>query len=106
MKIMISIDESISALKDLGERLRERRIERQQTQRLFAQRIGVSVPTLRAMEEGRPTVAVGHWADALWAIGNLDDLKQLLQPPQSLFARAQIEEAARKRVRRRVRTPR
>ncbi len=102
---MIAIDESVSALQELGKRLRSRRIERRQTQQLFAQRIGISVPTLRAMEEGRPTVAINHWVNALWATGSLDDLKQVLRPQESLFARAQLEEAARKRLRRRVRVP-
>jgi len=100
---MVSIPEPLSALIDLGERLRARRIELGQTQRVFAERIGVSIPTLRAMEAGRPTVAVSHWANAMWALGRLDDLAAALRPKESLFARAQLEQSLRKRARQRVR---
>jgi len=33
---------------------------------VFAQRLGVSAGTLRAMEHGAGTVQVGAWVNALW----------------------------------------
>jgi len=42
-------------LQALGTRLREERLRRNETQALFAARVGVSVPTLRKMEAGDPS---------------------------------------------------
>jgi len=50
----------------VGARLREARLAGDDSMHLFAQRIGVSVPTLRAMEQGSSSVQVGYWATALW----------------------------------------
>ena len=71
----------------------------------FAQRIGVSVPTLRAMERGTESVQIGYWAKALWALDRLADLDKVLQPSHSLLdiARAKAQApAARQRARRRL----
>jgi len=51
---------------NVGARLREARLAGDDSMHLFAQRIGVSVPTLRAMEQGSSSVQVGYWATALW----------------------------------------
>lgn len=74
------------ALKILGQRLRSLRLERDDTQRVFAARLGVSIPTLRAMENGDPKVRVGTWAKALWVLDRLEDVDQLLKTG-SLFDR-------------------
>lgn len=67
--------------------------------RLFAERIGVSVPTLRAMERGAPTVQVGAWVAALWALDRLGDLAGVLAKREDLLDRAR---ASAKRPRRRA----
>jgi hypothetical protein len=69
---------------------------------LFAQRIGVSVPTLRAMERGAETVQIGYWAKALWALDRLTDIAGVLAPSASLLERARAE-AAQSMVRQRSR---
>jgi len=72
-------------LTELGQRLRRLRLDRNESQERFATRLGVSIPTLRKMERGDPTVSVGLWADALWLLDRLSDLERLLVPQQSLF---------------------
>jgi hypothetical protein len=62
----------------------------------FAQRIGVSVPTLRAMERGAETVAIKHWANALWALDRLADLAAVLKPQESVLDLARRAQAPRR----------
>lgn len=73
------------SLKALGTRLREERLRRNETQKIFAARIGVSVPTLYKMENGDHRVQLGHWAVALDLLGHVEDLDRLLIPKESLF---------------------
>lgn len=75
-----------TALKNLGRRLKTARLARNDSQKEFAWRIGVSIPTLQNMEQGKPTVAIGTWINALNVLDRLDDLDGLLAPEESLFA--------------------
>jgi transcriptional regulator with XRE-family HTH domain len=85
-KSMISI-EAEEKLKDLGERLKDFRLKRNEPQIRFAARRGVSIPTLRKLEKGDPTVAAGAWAQALWVLGRVGDLDRLLKEEKDLFER-------------------
>jgi transcriptional regulator with XRE-family HTH domain len=85
---MMEIDESHRMLALLADRLRAERLARNDTMAVFAERIGVSAGTLRAMERGSPTVQIGAWCNALWALDRLTDLEQVLQPRSSLLDRA------------------
>ena len=85
---MVSIEYSLSTLLALGSRLRSARIDRNESMDVFAQRIGVSRPTLRDMELGAPTVQIGHWMNALWALDRLDEVSGLLAERGSLLDRA------------------
>jgi len=42
----------VQKLKELGARLRRQRLKRNESQAVFASRIGVSIPTLHKMESG------------------------------------------------------
>jgi transcriptional regulator with XRE-family HTH domain len=75
-----------TALKNLGQRLKTARLARNDSQKEFAWRIGVSIPTLQNMEQGKPTVAIGTWIKALNVLDRLDDMDRLLAPEESLFA--------------------
>lgn len=68
------------ALKQLGENLAIARVRRKQSQRLWAQRLGVSVPTLIHMERGDPGVGVGVYVSALWLVGRVQALPDLADP--------------------------
>ena len=71
----------------LGQRLKQARLERDDSQKDFAFRIGISVPTLQKMEKGSPQVAIGTWVRAMGILGRLEDIEVLLAPKKSLADR-------------------
>ena len=90
-------------LQQLGDRLRAERVARNESQTRFAARIGVSVPTLRRMEQGDATAQIGHWLTALTLLGRITEAETLLAPRYSLFdAAAQAEKPVRQRARRKA----
>lgn len=56
-------------LKAVGAAVRARRVARQETQEALAQRLGLSLRTLRDVEKGAPTVSVGAVFGVIWALG-------------------------------------
>jgi transcriptional regulator with XRE-family HTH domain len=98
-KTMIS-NESKIVLGQLGQQLLARRLERNERQADFAARLGVSIPTLRKLEQGDPTVAIGTWVDVVWLLGRLDRLAEVLAAKPSLFD--QWEKQNRPSVRKRA----
>jgi transcriptional regulator with XRE-family HTH domain len=64
----------------LGENLSIARKRRRESQAVWAQRLEVSIPTLKRMESGDPGVAMGIYATALWLIGRADALAALADP--------------------------
>lgn len=64
----------------LGTDLRIARERRNESLRSFAKRILVSVPTLMRMEKGDPTVGVATYAVAIWALGKIELLINLMDP--------------------------
>lgn len=95
---MFSNEDTLHTIAALGARLRTARIDKGDSQALFAQRLGVSVPTLRDMEKGSLTVSVGTWAAALWMLSRLSDLDPVLQKQESLFERAARAQKPRQRA--------
>jgi len=57
-------------LAQLGHWLRHARIASGHSMAVFAQRIGVAESTVRAMERGSPSVKIGTWVTAIFALGN------------------------------------
>jgi transcriptional regulator with XRE-family HTH domain len=92
----MKVDEVSEILTALGSRLRAARILRNDTMEVFAERLGVSVGTVRAMERGVPTVQVGAWLNALWILNELDALTRVLEPRDSLLDRVRAQEKARR----------
>jgi hypothetical protein len=70
------------ALRSLGENLALARVRRKESQRVWAKRLGVSIPTLIRMEQGEPSVAVGVYATALWMIDRAAALPGLAEPKE------------------------
>lgn len=101
---MIVSDNAMENLKALGARLRGERLRRNETQHVFAARIGTCVPTLLKMESGDPNVKLGFWIAALDILDHGSDLNQLLAPAEDLFAKyeqtkkPQRQRASRKRL--------
>lgn len=93
---------AVEALRQLGENLAIARVRRKEPQRVWAARLGVSLPTLIRMEKGEPTVAMGVYVRALWMVGRVQALPSLADPKNDLGA---LENEVRSAVkRRRVRT--
>lgn len=70
----------LAQLKQLGENLAIARKRRKEARRLWAERIGVTEPTLARMEKGDPSVAFGTYATALWLIGRAQAIAELAAP--------------------------
>lgn len=68
------------SLKSLGENLAIARIRRHESQKSWAKRLGVSIPTLIRMERGDPGVGVGIYSTALWLMGQSGSLAQVASP--------------------------
>lgn len=61
----------------LGERMRLARLRRKITAELFSERMGVSRETLRRLENGDPTIAMGTYMRALRVLGLDGDIDTL-----------------------------
>jgi transcriptional regulator with XRE-family HTH domain len=102
METMLS-ENVTTILQKLGDRLRAERLARNESQTRFAARIGVSVPTLRRMEQGDASAQIGHWFTALTLLGRIADAEVLLAPRYSLFdVAAQADKPTRQRARRKT----
>ena len=87
------------ALRALGENLAIARVRRQESQRLWAKRLGISIPTLIRMEQGHPEVGMGTYATALWMMGRIQALPEVADPKHDHGA---LESDVRKAVKRRA----
>jgi len=67
----------LKQLEAFGERLRLARMRRKLAVELFSERMGVSRETLRRMENGDPTIAIGTYVRALRVLGLEKDLDVL-----------------------------
>lgn len=73
-------------LQQLGEHLVIARKRRKESRKAWAERIGITEPTLTRMERGDPSVAFGSYATALWLIGRAQALAELAAPELDLGA--------------------
>jgi transcriptional regulator with XRE-family HTH domain len=88
-----------TALRQLGEHLAIARVRRKESQRAWALRLGVSVPTLIRLERGDPGVGLGIVATALWMMGRVDALAALAEPATDRGAlERDVREATRRRA--------
>ena len=73
---------TLAALAQLGADLAVARLRRKESLKTWAQRMGVSVPTLLRLEAGEPSVSLGVAATALWLIGRDAALASLATPKE------------------------
>lgn len=88
--------EATVALARLGEHLALARVRRKESQRAWAERLGVSVPTLARLERGDPGVSAGVFATALWMMGRVQALGELAAPEHDAGALEMDIRAARR----------
>lgn len=69
-----------AALEKLGADLAVARLRRKESLKTWANRMGVSVPTLQRLEAGDPAVGIGIVATALWLIQRDGELSTLASP--------------------------
>jgi transcriptional regulator with XRE-family HTH domain len=74
---LASFPSVIAQLADLGERLRLARARRDIGTELFAERMNVSRETLRRLEKGDPSIAIGTYVRALSVLGLAGDIDSL-----------------------------
>ena len=74
MRVPISI---VSALKTLGEDIRNARKRRRVTMNLLAERAKISRVTLAKIEKGDPSVAMKYYASVLQMLGLLKNLEEV-----------------------------
>jgi len=96
---MLSL-EAKNALILLGQRIKEERLKRNEKQSRFAVRLGVSVPTLRKLESGDPTVSLGVFAETVCLFEKLSDLERLFSSKKDLFS--EWEQTKRPKLRKRA----
>ena len=98
--------EVLSSLQTLGEHCALARLRRRESQKEWASRLGVSVPTLIRLEKGDPTVSMGVYATALWLIGLAGGLAELADPVKDLRAlESDVRQASRLRATRTRKPP-
>jgi transcriptional regulator with XRE-family HTH domain len=90
---------AVQALRALGENLAIARTRRRESQRTWAKRLGISVPTLIRMERGDPGVGAGIYATALWLIGTVSGLAEIAAPAAD---RGALENEVRGAIKRRA----
>jgi len=71
---------TIAAIEKLGADLAVARLRRKESLKTWAQRMGVSVPTLQRLEAGDASVGIGIVATALWLIRRDGALGALAAP--------------------------
>jgi transcriptional regulator with XRE-family HTH domain len=87
------------SLARLGENLAIARLRRRESQRDWAKRLGISVPTLIRLERGDAGVGMGIYATALWLIGRAAAIPDLAAPSED---RGALESDVRKALGRRA----
>jgi transcriptional regulator with XRE-family HTH domain len=89
------------ALIRLGRNIRTARLRRRLTREDLAGRIGVSRQVLAQIEKGKPTTAVAAYLGALWALGLLNQLREVADPDRDeegkILERARSPKSAPKR---------
>ena len=90
---------ALASLRALGADLKLARQRRGESLRAWAQRMAVSVPTLRRMEAGDPAVSAGVYTTALFLLGRHRALGEIAKPELDAAAlEADIQRARKSKV--------
>jgi transcriptional regulator with XRE-family HTH domain len=89
--------DSTSLLIQIGARLKEARLARNESQELFAQRLNITRQSYSKMEQGSPQTPIGNWLAASTILGRLESWQEVLTVQEDLFT--QFEKKIDKRQR-------
>ena len=87
-----------SLLEQLGQRLKNARLARNESQELFAQRLGLTRQSFSKMEKGSPQTLIGNWLAASSILGRLEDWKDVLAEQEDLFDTFEKKSSERQRA--------
>ena len=82
----------------LGTRLKEARLARNESQEVFGARIGLTRQTYSKMERGTFSVPIGYWLVASDMLGLLQSWQEVLADKKNLFEQFEKIEVSRKRA--------
>ncbi|MDF1577265.1 MAG: helix-turn-helix transcriptional regulator [Desulfobulbales bacterium] len=85
----------------LGERLKAARLAKNESQELFAQRLGITRQSYSKMEKGSPRTPIGNWLVASSLLGRFKGWEAVLVEPRDLFAQFEANLQRRQRAWRR-----
>jgi transcriptional regulator with XRE-family HTH domain len=80
--------EAQEAVKALGNRLRQARLRRNESQEMIAKRTGTTRTTQHRLESGNPGTALGVLVNTLFVLGLLDNLDDIANPDKDVVGRA------------------
>ncbi|MCX6179016.1 MAG: helix-turn-helix transcriptional regulator [Chlorobiales bacterium] len=92
-------------LKKFGMDLSLARRRRRFSQQSMAERIGISVSSLRRLENGDPTLSWGTIARALYVLGELNKINELLDTAKDTIGLVLMDEQLPRRIRTRKSSP-
>jgi transcriptional regulator with XRE-family HTH domain len=88
-------------LNRLGRNIRTARLRRKLSREELAERVGISRYVLADIEKGKPTTAIAAYLGALWALGLLQDMREVADPDRDeegkILERARSPKTAPKR---------
>lgn len=93
------------AVEKFGKDLALARRRRRFSQGTMAERIGISVASLRRLEKGDPSLSWGAIARALHVLGDLDKLNALLDTARDDIGLVLMDEQLPRRIRRKIPAP-
>ncbi|WP_353367793.1 helix-turn-helix domain-containing protein [Acidovorax sp. FG27] len=73
-------------IEQLGQHIAIARKRRKETQAQWAQRLGVSQPTMARIERGDPSVAMASYAMCMWLINQAEGLADIVAPHKDLHS--------------------
>ncbi len=88
-------------LNRLGRNIRTARLRRKLSREELAERVGISRYVLADIEKGKPTTAIAAYLGALWALGLIQDMREVADPDRDeegkILERARSPKTAPKR---------
>jgi transcriptional regulator with XRE-family HTH domain len=93
-------DAALRSLGALGERLKEARLRRNWTQRLTAEKAGLSESSIKKVEAGSPRIMIAAYLSVLDVFGVPSALDNVLPPGDDKLGEALARNALRRRARR------